>query len=111
MYPSDFCDYLFYTNVYADRGRIYAIENYRTWLLFQCMAATRRDMEFGISFSFDIVTPENLDETAAFLNILRGLRIRHYGLLNVLTYQSDYSSTISSMRGIIAAGEVDPFLE
>ncbi|KAL1478008.1 hypothetical protein MTO96_016905, partial [Rhipicephalus appendiculatus] len=102
MYPSDFCDYLFYTDVYAVRGRIYAIENYRTWLLFQRMAAKRGDMEFGISFSYDVVTPESLDEAAAFLNILRGLGIRHYGLLNVLTYQSDYSSTISSMRGIIA---------
>ncbi|KAL1472264.1 hypothetical protein MTO96_039455 [Rhipicephalus appendiculatus] len=53
MYPSDFCDYLFYTNVYAENGRIYAIENYRTWILFQRMAAKRRNMEFGISFSWE----------------------------------------------------------
>ncbi|KAL1479816.1 hypothetical protein MTO96_051554 [Rhipicephalus appendiculatus] len=64
--------------------------------------ARRRNTEFGISFSFDVVTPDNLDESIAFLNLLRGLRIRHYGLLTVLTFQSDYSSTISSMRGIIA---------
>ncbi|KAL1480661.1 hypothetical protein MTO96_050833 [Rhipicephalus appendiculatus] len=101
MYPSDLCDYLFYTNVFAENGRIYATDDYRTWLLFQRMAAKRRNTEFGISFSFYVVTPENLDESIAFLKLLRGRRIRHYGLLTVLTFQSDYSSTISRMRGII----------
>ncbi|KAL1481160.1 hypothetical protein MTO96_050416 [Rhipicephalus appendiculatus] len=53
MYPSDLCDYLFYTSVYAENGHIYGTDNYRTWLLFQRMAAKRGNMEFGISFSFD----------------------------------------------------------
>ncbi|KAL1475805.1 hypothetical protein MTO96_037012, partial [Rhipicephalus appendiculatus] len=102
MYPSDLCDYLFYTNVYAENGRIYATVNYHTWLLFQWMAAIGGNTEFGISFSFDGVTPDSLDDSAPVLKILRGLGIRHYGLLTVLAFQSNYSSTISSMRDIIA---------
>ncbi|KAL1468983.1 hypothetical protein MTO96_005079 [Rhipicephalus appendiculatus] len=106
MYPSDLCDYLFYTDVFADDGHIYAKVDYQTWLLFQRMAIEngrkRGKLEFGVSFSFDVVTPERLDESARVLNLLRELGIRHYGLLTVLAFQSNYSSTISSMRGIIA---------
>ncbi|KAL1481159.1 hypothetical protein MTO96_050415 [Rhipicephalus appendiculatus] len=53
MYPPDLCDYLFYTNVYAYDARILATDNYRTWTLFQRMAAKRANTELGISFSFD----------------------------------------------------------
>ncbi|KAL1481153.1 hypothetical protein MTO96_050409 [Rhipicephalus appendiculatus] len=102
MYPSDLCDYLFYTNVVAHHGRILATDNYRTWLLFQRMAAKRGNTEFGISFSFDLVTPDDLDDSAPFLNILRRLGIRHYGLLTVVTEQSIYRSTISRTKWIIA---------
>ncbi|KAL1472058.1 hypothetical protein MTO96_039569, partial [Rhipicephalus appendiculatus] len=76
--------------------------NYRTWTLFQRMAAKRGNMEFGISFSFDVVTPQSLDVSAGSLAFLRILGMRHYGLLNVLTFQNEYSSTISTIRGIIA---------
>ncbi|KAL1444982.1 hypothetical protein MTO96_045271 [Rhipicephalus appendiculatus] len=106
MYPSDLCDYLFYTDVFPDDGHIYAKVDYQTWLLFQRMAIEngrrRGKLEFGVSFAFDVVTPERLDESARVLNLLRELGIRHYGLLTVLAFQSNYSSTISSMRGIIA---------
>ncbi|KAL3223464.1 hypothetical protein MRX96_049798, partial [Rhipicephalus microplus] len=48
------------------------------------------------------VNPESLDESAAFLNTLRKGSIKHYGLLTVLTFQSDYNFTVSSTLEIIA---------
>ncbi|KAL1475785.1 hypothetical protein MTO96_019176 [Rhipicephalus appendiculatus] len=102
MYPSDYCDYLFYTDVVARHGRIHAKRNYRTWILFKQVAARSSNMKFGISFSFERLTPTRLDEVVGILDSLRIAGIRHYGLLTVLTYQSDYSSTVSSMRDVIA---------
>ncbi|XP_075726391.1 uncharacterized protein LOC142768310 [Rhipicephalus microplus] len=102
MYPSEYCDYLFYTDVYARDGRVQARKDYRSWILFQNMAARYRNTEFGISFSFDRVDPESLDESAAFLDTLRNGGIKHYGLLTVLTFQSDYNFIVSSTREIIA---------
>ncbi|KAL3247013.1 hypothetical protein MRX96_057305 [Rhipicephalus microplus] len=66
------------------------------------MSARHRNTEFGISFSFDRVNPESLDESTAFLDTLRKGGIEHYGLLTVLTFQSDYNFTVSSTREIIA---------
>ncbi|KAL1477591.1 hypothetical protein MTO96_035618 [Rhipicephalus appendiculatus] len=99
MYPSDYCDYLFYTDVYANHGRIRA--NYRSWFLFKYEATRRRNMEFGISFSWS-VTPDSLDEMAGALDTLRKDGIKHYGLLTVVTSPNEYYSTVSSMRGNIA---------
>ncbi|KAH8031157.1 hypothetical protein HPB51_013453 [Rhipicephalus microplus] len=48
------------------------------------------------------VNPESLDESAAFLDTLRKGGIKHYGLLTVLTFQSDYNFTVSNLREIIA---------
>ncbi|KAL1466504.1 hypothetical protein MTO96_026653 [Rhipicephalus appendiculatus] len=101
MYPSDYCDYLFYTDVYTNHGRISALRNYRSWILFKQVAARRRNMEFGISFFWN-VTANSLDESAGVLDTLRKDGIKHYGVLAVLTFQEDYFSFVSSMRGILA---------
>ncbi|KAH7939553.1 hypothetical protein HPB52_013673 [Rhipicephalus sanguineus] len=101
MYPSDYCDYLFFTDVYAKGGLIHARKDYRSFIIFVQTAARRSNMEFGISFAFDLVTPNNLDESARFLNVLRREGIRHYGLLTVLNFQGDYNATVSSTRAII----------
>ncbi|XP_075726410.1 uncharacterized protein LOC142768326 [Rhipicephalus microplus] len=54
MYPNDYCDYLFYTDVYPEGGRIYEKDgSYPSWLLFQRMAARRPNIEFGLSFAFE----------------------------------------------------------
>ncbi|KAL1444755.1 hypothetical protein MTO96_045424, partial [Rhipicephalus appendiculatus] len=48
------------------------------------------------------VTPSSLDEAAGHLDTLRKDGIKHYGLLTVVTFQEDYYSVVSSIRGIIA---------
>ncbi|KAL1475783.1 hypothetical protein MTO96_019174 [Rhipicephalus appendiculatus] len=59
-------------------------------------------MEFGISFSSDRVTPKSLQESARTLDALRRDGIKHYGLLTVVTFQSEYKSTVSNTRVIMA---------
>ncbi|KAH7987009.1 hypothetical protein HPB51_026576 [Rhipicephalus microplus] len=55
------------------------------------------------------VDPESLDESAAFLDTLRNGGIKHYGLLTVLTFQSDYNFIVSSTREIIALCQYSDF--
>ncbi|KAL1476029.1 hypothetical protein MTO96_036830 [Rhipicephalus appendiculatus] len=101
MYPMAYCDYIFYTEVYARGGRIDARRNKRSWQLFHIMAARGNNTEFGISFAVDLVTPENLEESAVFLDSLRSDGIRHYGLLTVHAFADEYNSTVSNTRAII----------
>ncbi|KAH8030683.1 hypothetical protein HPB51_011332 [Rhipicephalus microplus] len=102
MYPADYCDYLFYTEVYPKDGRIDSRRHEYSWELFQIMVARRKKFQFGISFAFDLVTPENLEESAGSLNALRSAGIRHYGLLTVLAFPVDYNLKVSNARAIIA---------
>ncbi|KAL3212251.1 hypothetical protein MRX96_036048, partial [Rhipicephalus microplus] len=102
MYPADYCDYLFYTEVYPKDGRIDSRRHEYSWELFQIMVARRKKFQFGISFAFDLVTPENLEESAGSLDALRSAGIRHYGLLTVLAFPVDYNLKVSNARAIIA---------
>ncbi|KAL3213649.1 hypothetical protein MRX96_007669 [Rhipicephalus microplus] len=103
MYPPDNCDYLFYSDVYPSNGRVFAKQNFATWLLFQRIASRRRNMEFGMSFDFRSVTLYELEDAAPFLGALRTAGgIKHYGLLTMVTDQGEYSSAISDMQSVIA---------
>ncbi|KAL1444392.1 hypothetical protein MTO96_045540 [Rhipicephalus appendiculatus] len=106
MYPSDYCDYLFYTDVHITRGRISVKGNKRSWILFKQVAARRRNTEFGISF-FWTVTPDSLDESASVLDTLRKGGIKHYGVLAVLAFQDEYLRFVSSMRRNLAVRNGD----
>ncbi|XP_075726816.1 uncharacterized protein LOC142768688 isoform X2 [Rhipicephalus microplus] len=104
MYPNDYCDYLFYTDVYPEGGRIYEKDgSYPSWLLFQRMAARRPNIEFGLSFAFEYVTPGSLEHVADILGGLRRLRIKHYGLLTALTFAGEYRVTLQFIRVLMGS--------
>ncbi|XP_075726394.1 uncharacterized protein LOC142768311 [Rhipicephalus microplus] len=104
MYPNYYCDYLFYTDVYPEGGRIYEKDgSYPSWLLFQRMAARRPNIEFGLSFAFEYVTPGSLEHVADILGGLRRLRIKHYGFLTALTFAGEYRVTLQFIRVLMGS--------
>ncbi|XP_075726817.1 uncharacterized protein LOC142768689 [Rhipicephalus microplus] len=103
MYPSEYCDYIFYTNVYPRSGQIDVSGNSnRSWIVFQEVAAKRSNIEFGVSFSFQIIPLEYLDEAAGSLDALRRGGIRHYGFLTGLYFEADYEYAFMLTRAVIA---------
>ncbi|KAL3258166.1 hypothetical protein MRX96_046419 [Rhipicephalus microplus] len=103
MYPSEYCDYIFYTNVYPRSGQIDVSGNSnRSWIVFQEVAAKRSNIEFGVSFSFQIIPLEYLDEAAGSLDALRRGGIRHYGFLTGLYFEADYEYAFMHTRAVIA---------
>ncbi|XP_075726395.1 uncharacterized protein LOC142768312 [Rhipicephalus microplus] len=103
MYPSEYCDYIFYTNVYPRSGQIdVSGHSNRSWTVFQEVAAKRSNIEFGVSFSFQIIPLEYLDEAAGSLDALRRRGIRHYGFLTGLYFEADYEYAFMQTRAVIA---------
>ncbi|XP_075726830.1 uncharacterized protein LOC142768705 [Rhipicephalus microplus] len=108
MYPSEYCDYIFYTNVYPRSGQIdVSGHSNRSWTVFQEVAAKRSNIEFGVSFSFQIIPLEYLDEAAGSLDALRRRGIRHYGFLTGLYFEADYEYAFMQTRAVIAVRDAD----
>ncbi|XP_075726400.1 uncharacterized protein LOC142768316 [Rhipicephalus microplus] len=102
MYPeAEYCDYLFYTDVITFNGHIEAKKNPVSWDVFQKRGPKYRLVQLGISFHLQNVTPNGLDDASNDLNALRREGIRHYGLLNVLSYQRDFQKTVMSTKGVL----------
>ncbi|XP_075728509.1 uncharacterized protein LOC142769282 isoform X2 [Rhipicephalus microplus] len=79
MYPSEYCDYIFYTNVYPRSGQIdVGGHSDRSWTVFQEVAAKRSNIEFGVSFSFQYVA--------------------HYGFLTLVTLKKMALSQVALSR-------------
>ncbi|XP_075726392.1 uncharacterized protein LOC119163904 [Rhipicephalus microplus] len=102
MYPeAEYCDYLFYTDVITFNGHIEAKKNPVSWDVFQKRGPKYRLVQLGISFHLQNVTLNGLDDASNDLNALRREGIRHYGLLNVLSYQRDFQKTVMSTKGVL----------
>ncbi|KAL3195281.1 hypothetical protein MRX96_045699, partial [Rhipicephalus microplus] len=102
MYPeAEYCDYLFYTDVITFNGHIEAKKDPVSWEVFQKRGPKYRLVQLGISFHLQNVTPNGLDDASNDLNALRREGIRHYGLLNVLSYQRDFQKTVMSTKGVL----------
>ncbi|KAL1482726.1 hypothetical protein MTO96_033596 [Rhipicephalus appendiculatus] len=102
MYPpEEYCDYLFYTNVITSAGRIQAAKDPVSWDVFQKRGPKYRVMQLGISFDFQNVTANGLDEASNDLDALRREGMIHYGLLTVLSFQIDFEETVRSTKGVL----------
>ncbi|KAL3246802.1 hypothetical protein MRX96_057421 [Rhipicephalus microplus] len=102
MYPeAEYCDYLFYTDGIKFNGHIEAKKDPVSWDVFQKRGPKYRLVQLGISFHLQNVTPNGLDDASNDLNALRREGIRHYGLLNVLSYQRDFQKTVRSTKGVL----------
>ncbi|XP_070383041.1 uncharacterized protein [Dermacentor albipictus] len=101
MYPPDkYCDYLFYSDVFAHEGRIADLRNNISWNIFRQRARTYKIMKLGISFHYE-VEPYHLDGVAGDLSALRKEGIKHYGLLTVWAIRSDFSYITSYMKALL----------
>ncbi|KAL1483307.1 hypothetical protein MTO96_012835 [Rhipicephalus appendiculatus] len=102
MYPPDeYCDYLFYTNVITSSGQIQAAKDPVSWTFFQKRGSKYRVTQLGMSFDFQNVTPNGLEDASWNLDALRREGVRHYGLLTVLSFQNDFRETVRSTKGVI----------
>ncbi|XP_075728481.1 uncharacterized protein LOC142769271 isoform X2 [Rhipicephalus microplus] len=102
MYPdAEYCDYLFYTSVFASSGHIEAAKDPVSWDVFQRRGPKYKLVQLGISFDFQNVTPNGLDSAFSDLDALRKKGIRHYGLLTVLSFQKDFRHTVRSTKGVL----------
>ncbi|KAH7938807.1 hypothetical protein HPB52_000442 [Rhipicephalus sanguineus] len=99
--PEEYCDYLFYTNVIVSNGSIQAEKDPVSWDLFQRKGPMFTVLQLGISFDFENVTPNDLDDAWNDLDALRKEGMKHYGLLNVLSVQSSFIATVSSTNAMI----------
>ncbi|KAL1474469.1 hypothetical protein MTO96_037945 [Rhipicephalus appendiculatus] len=105
MYPPDeYCDYIFYTNVITSNGQIQAAKDPVSWTVFQKRGPKYRVTQLGISFDFQNVTPSGLDDASWDLYTLYRKGVRHYGLLNVLSFQKDFQETVRSTKGVLEVG-------
>ncbi|KAH8030682.1 hypothetical protein HPB51_011331 [Rhipicephalus microplus] len=102
MYPdAEYCDYVFYTNVITSNGHIQAEKDPVSWNVFQRRGPKYRRVQLGISFDFQNVTPNGLDDASSDLDALRREGMRHYGLLTVLSFQTNFRETVWSTKDVL----------